>query len=63
MPLSITTLTLFSKLKCEIWMNKIVNVLFYFFLIIANVLALGEEADFEVLNCQLSTKVDTKHNA
>jgi hypothetical protein len=25
-----------------------------------NVLALGEEADFEALNCQPSTKVDTR---
>jgi len=28
-----------------------------------NGLALGEEADFEALNCQPSTKVDTKHKA
>jgi len=28
----------------------------------ANVLALGEEADFEALNCQPSTKVDTRQN-
>ena len=26
----------------------------------ANVLALAEEADFEALNCQPSTKVDTR---
>jgi len=25
-----------------------------------NVLALGEEADFEALNCQPTTKVDTR---
>lgn len=28
----------------------------------ANVLALGEEADFEELNCQPSIKVDTRQN-
>jgi len=27
-----------------------------------NVLALGEEADFEAQNCQPSTKVDTRQN-
>jgi hypothetical protein len=27
-----------------------------------NVLALGEEADLEALNCQPSTKVDTRQN-
>jgi hypothetical protein len=27
-----------------------------------NVLALGEEADFEALNCQSSTNVDTRQN-
>jgi hypothetical protein len=28
----------------------------------ANVLALGEEADFKALNCLPSTKVDTRQN-
>jgi hypothetical protein len=28
-----------------------------------NVLALGEEAEFEALNCQPSSKVDTRQNA
>jgi hypothetical protein len=32
------------------------------FLFAANVLALGEEADFEALNCQPSTKVDTRQD-
>jgi len=28
--------------------------------VVANVLALGEEADFEAQNCQPRTKVDTR---
>jgi hypothetical protein len=32
------------------------------FTVSANVLALGEEADFEALNCQPSSKVDTRQN-
>ncbi len=41
--------------------------MFYFFKghvlqIASNGLALGEEADFEALNCQPSTKVDTRQN-
>lgn len=30
--------------------------------IVSNGLVLGEEADYEALNCQPSTKVDTRQN-
>jgi hypothetical protein len=48
--------------------NKVISkvVVKRFFIILvklaANVLALGEEADFEALNCQPNTKVDTRQN-
>jgi hypothetical protein len=34
----------------------------WLFTLTHNVLALGEEADFEALNCQPSTKFDTRQN-
>jgi len=46
----------------------ILLIIFYFkntwiyFKLAHNGLALGEEADFEALNCQSSTKVDTWYN-
>jgi hypothetical protein len=37
-----------------------VEMIFMIVIIEDNGLALGEEADFEALNCQPSTKVDTR---
>ncbi len=45
-------------LRCEVAVERC--TVFLYLGIIANVLALGEEADFEALNCQPSTNVHTR---
>ena len=43
-------------------MSPVFDYFIHIYVIVINVLALGEEADFGALNCQHSTKVDARQN-